>query len=76
MAKLVLAEMDQLLTSINFSTLFYENAQYNSKVLKNRLFLYFSKKGIQKLKIAEVLSVIYKLLREEVLVKGTHAGLK
>lgn len=68
--------MDQVLASINLSTLFYENAQYNSKVLKNRLFLYFSKKGIQKLKIAEVLSVMYKLLKEEVLVAGTHAGLK
>jgi hypothetical protein len=65
-----------MLTSINFSTLVYENAKYNATVMKNRLFLYFSKNNLTGLRTAEALAVFFKLIKEELLVAGTHGSLK
>jgi hypothetical protein len=57
-----------MLSSVNLSTVLYENAQYNLNVLKNRLFLYFSKNNLANLRTAESLIVFYKLIKEEILV--------
>jgi len=48
----VITEIDQIISSTNFSTLVYENGKYNSSVLKNRLFLYFSKNELKGLRTA------------------------
>lgn len=69
---MVLAEMGQVLGSVNFSTLLHEYAKFNLNVMKNRLFLYFSKSGKERLRCAEGLSVLYKLVKEEVLVESAY----
>ena len=66
--------MDQVISSINFSTILYWNAQYNLTVLKNRLFLYFSKNAVASLRTAESLAVFYKLIKEEILVSLPQQG--
>ncbi len=44
--------MDQMIGSINFSTVIYEHAKYNATLFKNRLFLYFSKNNLTGLRTA------------------------
>lgn len=56
--------MDQMLSSVNFATVLYEHAQYHLQLLKNRMFLYFSKNNITHMKTTKILPIIYKLIRE------------
>jgi hypothetical protein len=64
---LVVEEIQSSLQSLNFSLLLKAYADYNLKILHNRIQLLLAQKKKVSIKFSELLPLLYKILQEEFL---------